>query len=262
MAATEGKSHDIRIVRFKKGEPIIRQGDSGFSIFKLINGKVEVFREIEGMEVPLATLGPGEVIGEMIFLNRSVEAHYASAKAIEDSELEIWDPDALSMEYDQMSPVLKFVADQALTRLVRMNKILEQMGVREMVQKGRQKQDQDPKRSRRAYYRKKVQLPCEYLPVKPPKGFETTLKGYVRDLSMTGLGLDVRIKNMSLLPHDVGEQFRVSMELPNGKRLEVTARIIFFYETRGKVRLGLSFTELDDYGSEARKTLGFFLLPS
>ncbi|MFZ7111041.1 MAG: cyclic nucleotide-binding domain-containing protein [Desulfatiglandales bacterium] len=261
MTATESNSQDIRIVRFRKGEQIIRQGDPGYAIFKVVNGKVGIYREIEGMEVPLASLGPGEVLGEMIFLNQSVEVHYASAKAMEDSELEVWDPGALSMEYDQMSPVLKFVVDQSLTRLVRMNKIVEQMGVREMVHKGKQ-QDQDPRKSRRTYYRKKVQLPCEYLPVRPPKGLQVSLKGYVRDLSMTGLGLDLARKNLSLLPHDVGDHLRVSTDLPNGKRLEVTGRIIFVYETRGKVRLGLSFDELDDYGSEARKTLGFFLLPS
>jgi len=262
MTETQSKHHAVRTLKFKKGEQVIKQGDYGFSIYKILQGKIEVYREIEGMEVPLATLGPGEVIGEMIFLNRAIEVRYASAKAKEDAELEVWHPGALSMEYEKVSPVLKYVTDQAITRLIRMNKIVEQIGVKKIMQKEKRKKKKDPWSSRRAYYRKEVRLPCGYLPVSTRKGFKSALKGTVRDLSMTGLGLEMNPKNTSIVPHDVGGRFRVKMDLPNGKTLEVTAKIVFAYEARGKMRLGMSFTELDDYGSGARKTLGFFLLPA
>lgn len=261
MIKTQSQRHSTRILKFKKGEQVIKQGDYGFSIYKILQGKVEVYREIEGMEVPLADLGPGDTIGEMIFLNRAIEVRYASAKAAEDTEMEVWHPAALSLEYEQVSPVLKYVTDQAITRLIRMNKIVEQIGLKKLMKKENRKKKKDPWNSRRAYYRKEVKLSCSYGPVSPPKDFQS-LKGIVRDLSMTGLGLEMNPQNASIVPHDVGGLFRVNLDLPNGKTLEVTAKIVFAYEARGKLRLGMSFTELDDYGSGTRKTLGFFLLPA
>ncbi len=261
MTETQNKHHTVRILKFKKGELVVKQGDYGFSLYKILKGKVMVYREIEGMEVPLATLGPGDVIGEMIFLNHAVEVRYASARAAEDVELEVWHPGALSGEYAQVSPVLKYVTDQAINRLIRMNKILEQIGVKELMKKDKRKKKNDSWSSRRAYYRKEVRLPCRYGPLSPPKDF-ASLSATVRDLSMTGLGLELDPNNASIVPHDVGDLFRVNMDLPNRKHLEVAAKIVFVYEAKGKMRLGMSFDRLDNIGSGARKTLGFFLLPA
>lgn len=55
-------------VRFPPGEVIFRQGDAGDSIYKLIDGEVEVVREQEGKETVLARLGPGEFFGEAALL--------------------------------------------------------------------------------------------------------------------------------------------------------------------------------------------------
>ena len=262
MIETNINRHAVRTLKFKKGEQVIKQGDYGFSIYKIIRGRIEIFREIEGMEVPLATLGPGDVIGEMIFLNRAIEVRYASARAVEVSELEVWHPGALSKEYEQVSPVLKYVTDQALKRLLRMNKIVEQLGVKKLMEKQKPKGKQDPGTSRRAYYRKEVNLYCSYEPVNPPEGFHSLLGGYIKDVSMTGLSLEVSAKNASLIPHDIGSLFKFKTLLPRKKRLEGTAKIVFAHEAKGKMRLGMSFTHLEDLGSGSRKALGFFLLPA
>ena len=210
----------------------------------------------------MAILGPGDVIGEMIFLNRAIEVRYASAKAVEASELEVWHPGALSKEYEQVSPVLKYVTDQTLRRLLRMNNIVEQIGVKKLMKKGKPGRKQDPGNSRRAYYRKAVDLYCSYEPVNPSDGFHSFLEGYIKDLSMTGLSLEISAKNASLIPHEIGDLFKVKTLLPKKKRLEVTAKIVFGHETKGKIRLGMAFTQLEDLGSGARKALGFFLLPA
>jgi small-conductance mechanosensitive channel len=51
---------------YAAGEPIIRQGDPGESMFIVVEGLVEVtVRKDDGPPVPLRTLGPGDYFGEM-----------------------------------------------------------------------------------------------------------------------------------------------------------------------------------------------------
>jgi len=61
---------DRKTLQYLKGEQIIKQGDYGISIYKILSGKVQVFRKSEGVEVPLATFGAGGIIGEMAFLSK------------------------------------------------------------------------------------------------------------------------------------------------------------------------------------------------
>jgi CRP-like cAMP-binding protein len=107
MAKAPSKFSDVTILKYKKGEQIIKQGDYGISIYIILNGYVEVFRESEGADLVLGTLGPGDIFGEMIFLNRGVEVHSASARALQDSEIEVWHPDELAKKYEEIAPVLK-----------------------------------------------------------------------------------------------------------------------------------------------------------
>ena len=88
-----------KVLKYLKGEQIIKQGDYGISIYKILSGKVQIFRKSEGVEVPLATLGPGAIIGEMAFLSKDAEVRSASAGAIEDTELEVWHPRELVKKY-------------------------------------------------------------------------------------------------------------------------------------------------------------------
>jgi len=56
-------------VRFPPGEVIFRQGDVGDSVYKIIDGEVEVVREEAGQEKVLARLGAGEFFGEAALLS-------------------------------------------------------------------------------------------------------------------------------------------------------------------------------------------------
>ncbi len=127
MAKAPSTFSDVTVLRYKKGEQIIKQGDYGISIYIILNGNVEVYRESEGGDVVLATLGPGDIIGEMIFLNKGVEVRSASARALQDSELEVWHPDDLGKKYEEIAPVLKAMINQVLRRLLRMNKLLDKL---------------------------------------------------------------------------------------------------------------------------------------
>jgi CRP-like cAMP-binding protein len=114
-------------LKYKAGDLIIKEGDYGISIYKIIEGKVRIFNESDDKEIALATLGCGEVVGEMTFLSRVTERRSASVKALEDTVLEVWDPARISREYEQMPPIIRHIADQALKRLIRMNRLIIKM---------------------------------------------------------------------------------------------------------------------------------------
>lgn len=63
-----------------KGDTLIQRGDSSFQLFAIADGKLEVCRE----EETLATLGKGEVVGEIGVAKRGLRK--ASVEAVEDSK--------------------------------------------------------------------------------------------------------------------------------------------------------------------------------
>lgn len=59
---------------YRTGESIVRQGDTGDSMYVIQSGKVEVVRESEGGQVKLAELGEGDFFGEMALFDRDVRS--------------------------------------------------------------------------------------------------------------------------------------------------------------------------------------------
>ncbi len=66
---------------YQAGQFIMRQGDTGVGAFIIRSGKVEVVQEKDGHETKLATLGPGDVVGEMALLDEFPRS--ASVRAAE-----------------------------------------------------------------------------------------------------------------------------------------------------------------------------------
>ena len=249
------------VLRYEKGELIIKQGDYGISIYRIVSGKVKVFRTYEEEEVPLATLESGNIIGEMAFLNKDKDVRSASARALEDCELEVWHPRDFVEKYAQTSTVLKVIIDQALSRLLRINRFMDHLAVKEREEKGQSKGKEDAWSSTREFYRKEVDIVCQYRPAHSGKAFQALLSGRIKDLSMSGMCLEVPSGNETARGHEVGESFHIDAVLPNGQELNVTAEIVSVKKQPGKVRLGMQFKELPDYYG-AKKTLGFFLMPT
>jgi CRP-like cAMP-binding protein len=67
--------------RYQPGQEIVRQGDTGVGAFIIRSGKVDIVQEKGGKEVKLATLGPGEVFGEMALLDEFPRS--ATVRAVE-----------------------------------------------------------------------------------------------------------------------------------------------------------------------------------
>jgi hypothetical protein len=250
-----------KVLRYDKGELIIKQGDYGISIYKILSGKVKIFRTYNGVEVPLATLERGNIIGEMAFLNKDADVRSASARALEDTEVEVWHPRELVEKYAQTSIVLKVIIDQALSRLLRINRFMDQLAVKKREEKSQPKGREDPWSSTRQFYRKPVDIACQYKPAHGVKGSSPPLTGRIKDISMGGLCLEVLPKNESTTSHEVGNTFHIDAVLPNGQDLNVTAEIVSVKKQAGNVRLGMQFKELPDYYG-TKKTLGFFLMPT
>ncbi len=60
------KPFSIRREHFEPNETIFREGDWGDSLYIIVDGEVEITRDVPGRgDVPLARLGRGECFGEM-----------------------------------------------------------------------------------------------------------------------------------------------------------------------------------------------------
>ncbi|HBF43073.1 MAG TPA: hypothetical protein DDW42_05480 [Desulfobacteraceae bacterium] len=261
----ENKKKVPQIVRlmYKPGEMIIKEGDYGISMYKINNGEVHIFNRFGGKDIITATLGAGEVFGEMSFLNRGRKPRRTSARAVENTELEVWHPDRFSKEYDQMPAVIRYITNQTLKRLIRMNMLVSQLGEKVLLvqEKGKQKSSETPS-SKRGFYRKEVDLKCVCRPLRYSSN--TYLTGWIKDISREGIGLEVTAgKSQKNSTYKPGSEFQIDTVLPNGKELSFTARIISTGKekkgrTAGRLFLGMNFTEMS---ADSRRILGFFLMP-
>ena len=239
---------------YSKGELIIKEGDYGISIYKILHGQVQIFKKSGTNKIPLATLGRGEVFGEMTFFNFLLEPRSASVEAIDDVEIEVWHPAMLTEEYKNMPPILRYISKQALDRLLRMNRIVDDLS-----SKKRQKKQKEinHRESKRKYYRKKWDQEFSYKPMGSSP--ELKLSGMIRDISPKGLGMEVAASNAINFPHNPGDKFEVNIQFPSGKTICVVAQIksVKKSKTPGSLFLGLEFTDID---RDANKQITFFMM--
>jgi len=253
--ALKEKTVPIVHLIYRKGDLIMKEGDYGISIYKITKGRVRVFNEQGKTEVPIATLGPGEIFGEMVFLNKATETRSASVRALEDVELEVWHPARLTKEYEAMTPIMRYITNQTLNRLVRMNRMYAQL------LKKKEESGYDTAGSmglaRRQYYRKTVNLACTYRPSHAPD--KVKLQGRLTDISVGGAALDVSTRNTNNIRHNPGDTFNVVTELPSGRSLHLSGKVCSVNRNKapGRLLIGLQFFDLD---GETRKALGFFMM--
>ena len=245
----------ITRLSFRKGDLIFKEGDYGISMYKIIEGKIRIFKESGDREVSLATLGQGEIIGELTFLSGPNVPRSASAKAMEDSRLEVWHFSRLRKEYDEMPPILKVMASQTLERLIRTNNILVNLDAKRSEAEKLGKMNGGA--SQRRFYRKEVDLDCIYRHTNSPP--DTCLKGRIRDISLNGMRLEVSRNNGGNSFHKPGELFIIKTALPNGKDLELTATVASVGKNGppGILSMGMCFTNTPAW---VKERLGFFMM--
>ena len=159
--AEKKKTPPVVHLSYAKGELIIKEGDYGISIYKIHKGHVRIFKKSNDTIILLATLRRGEVFGEMTFFNFLLEPRSASVEAIDDVELEAWHPVRLAEEYKNMPAILRYIIQQSLHRLLRMNRVIDELTVK----KKRVKEEQsaaEKRDNKRRYFRKDCDKECSY----------------------------------------------------------------------------------------------------
>jgi hypothetical protein len=75
---------------FAVGQVLFREGDPADSVFRLLSGAVDIFRELNGEPILLGTVGAGQFIGEMGVVENRPRS--ATARAASEVEVEILAP--------------------------------------------------------------------------------------------------------------------------------------------------------------------------
>ena len=110
------RAHGTSRHHYEKGEYIYQQGDIAHEFYIVLSGEVEILREHDGRESPVATLSSGDYFGEMSLLRE--ERHSSSARAREHVELLIMNGDdflALASSSSQFGELLQTVAQERMT---------------------------------------------------------------------------------------------------------------------------------------------------
>lgn len=90
-ARMEGIGEVRRIVQ---DEYLIRAGDTDSTLFAIEDGHLDIVVSRDGAPLVVATVGPGDVLGEVSFIDDSPRT--VSVKAGEDASVRAWDKRTLS----------------------------------------------------------------------------------------------------------------------------------------------------------------------
>ncbi len=94
---------------FKDGEVIIEEGKFSDWLFVIMEGSVRIYKDSPKGQVTIATLGPGEILGELGFIESGQKGRSASAVAKGPVRLGVLDKEKLSAEYKSMSPTFRAI---------------------------------------------------------------------------------------------------------------------------------------------------------
>lgn len=92
---------------FSPGEDLIRHGEQSQETYVIISGKVEVFRHVDGHKSRIATLGAGEIIGEMAGITHKVRS--ATVRAVESTEVLVISHELMLEELEKLPPWMEKV---------------------------------------------------------------------------------------------------------------------------------------------------------
>lgn len=100
--------------RAPRGQVLFREQDEGDCAYAIVAGQVEITVERNGKQVSVATLGPGEIFGEMAIISSSKRT--ATATVIDDCVLHRIEARQFNQRIEKMDPVMRMVIDVILSR--------------------------------------------------------------------------------------------------------------------------------------------------
>ena len=95
----------------KAGELLFEEGEFGEVAYLVVSGEVEIFRSSGNQERVLATVGRGEIIGEMSLIDS--QPRVASARALSDTQVSLISRQSLQQRLDRLEE-----NDRVLRRLI------------------------------------------------------------------------------------------------------------------------------------------------
>ena len=114
---------------YKAGDVIFKEGSHGTAVYILGAGKVEISKTVQDREIVVEILGPGDIFGEMSFIDHSPRS--TTALALEDTELELVDKDYLDKEFNQIASDFREIITTLVRRLRKTTQRLVSLSRRE-----------------------------------------------------------------------------------------------------------------------------------
>mgnify|MGYP000923026434 CR=1 FL=1 len=106
-------------VKLKAGEFLMHSGETGNHGYLLLKGSVEVYQDIGGKKSLLATVGPGNFVGEMAIIASSKRS--ADAVVAEDSEALVIDNKQVKDILKRVPPWMEKLLEKLVERLLKAN---------------------------------------------------------------------------------------------------------------------------------------------
>jgi CRP/FNR family cyclic AMP-dependent transcriptional regulator len=103
----------------KKDDYLIREGEESTTMYFLHTGALDVYKRRGDHEVKIGQILPGEVVGEMSFLDKAPRS--ASVKAICDTELSVIEAAKFESELNKLPVWYKALVNTLLVRLRKAN---------------------------------------------------------------------------------------------------------------------------------------------
>jgi EAL domain-containing protein (putative c-di-GMP-specific phosphodiesterase class I) len=92
---------------FDRGAVIFQQGDPGDCAYLIESGEVDISIPTDGKEINIASLGPGDMFGELALIDN--KSRTASARAAVDTELIVINRDFFDHAFEDIDPTIKYV---------------------------------------------------------------------------------------------------------------------------------------------------------
>ncbi|MEE9556874.1 MAG: TIGR02266 family protein [Candidatus Adiutricales bacterium] len=213
MANTLFSSYNIATEEdYLDGDTIFEEGSAGDWIYAILSGEVEVYKIVGGKKVVIDILGPGDILGEVSFIDKNTRS--ASARAKGQTKLGIYDQDFLTREYNKLGGDFKTIFDYLARRLRKMTTVASNLAGRKT---------------------ERVENMLEVV-------YETTEQFY-RAYSTNIGGGGLFIKTRDLLP--VETTVSLKFTLPDEKEpVQTAGKIIWLRETEEK-GMGVQFVNLN-----------------
>ena len=107
-------SETIYSRKFAAGEEIFRIGDQGRNAYFIEKGRVEITNPRQGEDLVLATLGVGEIFGEMSMIDDAPRS--ATVRALEDTEVIIIQRSRIMQPVISADPMMNLILRVVLAR--------------------------------------------------------------------------------------------------------------------------------------------------